>query len=109
MAKKAHEVSFAVAGKIGDLVYQRVRKGKGNIQTSGKYDLQLRRQGAIIDARTPAQILTRDRMAAATAAYQALDQAARDTWRKKAANARATGYNLFVKEYCKAHPLPEVP
>lgn len=107
MAKKAHEVSFAVAGKIGDLVYQRVRKGKGNIQTRGKYDLQLRTSGGWTDARTPAQLQGRARMAAATAEYQKLTAEQRAQWKAKASRTTRTGYNLFVADFCAAHPLTE--
>jgi len=107
MAKYAHDLSIAVTGKIGNLVYQRVAKGNGNINTPGTYDLQLRQQKAITDAATPAQLAGRARISAATAAYQALSDAERDAYRKRASRSSATGYNLFVREFCQAHPISE--
>jgi len=65
MSRTAHTVSFKITGKVGDVIYQRVRKGKGNIETEGKYDLQIRSIGQPIDPRTPAQVKTRERIAAA--------------------------------------------
>jgi hypothetical protein len=104
---KAHEISIAVTGKIGDQVYQRVRKGLGNIETQGRYDLQLRAHAPQTDARTPAQLRTRARIAAATRAYQALSDAERLVYKRKANRLHATGYNLFVREFCRAHPVEE--
>lgn len=107
MSKTAHTLSIAITGAIGDLVYQRVRKGRGNIETAGHYDLQVRTKGGFTDARTAAQLQGRARIAAATAAYKALSPAERETWRLAAKRSRGTGYNLFVRAFCQAHPLSE--
>jgi len=107
MTTKAHDISLAVRGRIGDLVYQRVRKGKGNIETRGHYDLQLRTRGGWTDARKPAQLQGRARIAAATAEYQKLTAEQRAQWKTRANRTTRTGYNLFVADFCAAHPLTE--
>jgi hypothetical protein len=107
MTRKAHELSLVVRGKVGGMVYQRVRKGLGNIPTVGKWDLQLREAGSPIDRRSVYQLRLRARLAAATAAYKALDPAEREAWRLKAEGQRKTGYNLFIRAFCEAHPASE--
>ena len=107
MSRTAQTVSFKITGKVGDVIYQRVRKGKGNIETEGKYDLQIRSIGQPIDPRTPAQVKTRERITAATAAYKALTQQERDAWKASATRNKLTGYNLFIRHYCAAHPITE--
>jgi hypothetical protein len=107
MTRKPHELSLMVRGKVGGMVYQRVRKGLGNLQTVGKWDLQLREPGDPIDRRSPAQLRLRARLAAATATYQALSEAERDAWRERAEGSRKTGYNLFVRDFCERHPASE--
>lgn len=107
MTTKAHQLTLAVRGRVGDLVYQRVAKGKGNIETDGHYDLQLRQERPRVDAGSPQQLKTRARIATGTNAYQALTAAERQTWRSRAAKTRLTGYNLFMRDYCAAHPLEE--
>lgn len=107
MAKYPHDLSVAVTGKVGDLVYQRVKKGRGNIPTAGPRDLQLRAHAPQTDARTPAQLQVRARLAAATVAYQSLPADQREMWARKSKGARQTGYNLFVRDFCAVHPLSE--
>ena len=109
MSKTAHTLSVAITGAIGDIVYQRVRKGRGNIETDGHHDLQIRVKGGFTDARTTAQLQGRARIAAATAAYKALTPAERETWRLAAKGIRGTGYNLFVRDFCQTHPLSDLP
>lgn len=107
MAKHPHDLSIGVTGKIGDLVYQRVKKGRGNIPTSGPKDIQLRAHVPQTDARTPAQLQVRARLAAATAAYQALSAEQREMWKRQGKGARQTGYNLFVRDFCAVHQISE--
>lgn len=107
MATTAHNLSLAITGKIGDIVYQRVRKGLGNIETLGRHDLQIRRLGSRIDNPSPRQLQSRARIAAATVAYQALSELERGAWRERTSKKHSTGYNLFVREFCSAHPLEE--
>lgn len=107
MSSDPHKITVAVRGKIGPVVYQRVRKGKGNIRTAGHYDLQVRALGTHTDRRSPAQLALRARLAAATAAYKALPPADRATWKTRARKLKATGYNLFVRDYCEQHPITE--
>ena len=118
MKNPVHKVTLAVTGKVHQgydpltgkpfkMVYQRVRKGLGNIEQRGRMDLQIRVQPAIRDKQSPAQLQSRARLAAATQAWQTLDEAAQAAWRKRAATIKMTGFNLFVKNYCKEHPLSE--
>lgn len=107
MAKYAHTLSIRVTGKIGDLVYQRVKKGRGNIPTNGPHDLQLRAHVPQTDARTPEQLRVRARLAAATAAYQALTVQEREELRKQTQGSKQTGFNRFVRDFCRAHEVSE--
>ncbi|WP_262967316.1 hypothetical protein, partial [Methylobacter psychrophilus] len=116
--KPVHQVTVAVTGKFHDgynpltgkpfkLVYQRVRKGLGNIENRGRMDLQIRVQVSIRDKQSPTQLQSRKRLAAATAAYKHLDNTAKTDWCRQAAKLRMTGFNLYIRRYCKAHPLTE--
>lgn len=107
MAKLAHELTTGIRGKIGNLVYQRVKKGAGNIPLPGDYDLQLRTEVPRTDAQSPLQLLYRARLAAATLAYQALSPVERETWKAAAHGTAATGYNLFVRDFCRSHSPEE--
>lgn len=107
MAKYAHDISLDVRGKVGQHVYQRAKKGRGNIPTHGPYDLQLRAHVPQTDARTPAQLRVRARIAAATRAYKMLSATEREALRKQTKNQRQTAFNLFVHEFCASHPLSE--
>ena len=90
-----------MTGKAFKMVYQRVRKGLGNIGTHGRMDLQLRLQPPIIDKKSKAQLQGRARMAAAVLAWQGLDGAEKTVWRNNAACLRMTGFNLFISGFCK--------
>lgn len=115
---RPHEVSGLILGKIGikvdpitgysiPMVYQRVGRGRGNIKNIGKRDLQLRREPPREDAQSDAQMMLRRRMAAAVQAYQALNDIERAAYKAKARERRQTGYNLFIAEFCEAHPVEE--
>jgi hypothetical protein len=107
MAKYPHDLSIGVSGKVGQVVYQRVKKGRGNIPTSGPQDLQLRAHVPQTDARTPAQLQVRARLAAATAAYQVLPADQRAALQKQTQGKHQTGFNLFVQQFCRNHELSE--
>lgn len=107
MAKLPHNLSIGITGKVGEVVYQRVKKGRGNIATAGPQDLQLRAHVPQTDARTPAQLQVRARLAAATAAYQALTEEQRADLRKQTRGSKQTGFNRFVADFCSAHALSE--
>lgn len=107
MAKYPHDLSIAVTGKVGQVVYQRVKKGRGNIPTKGPQDLQLRAHAPQTDARTPAQLRVRARLAAATAAYQVLPADQREALQKQTRGKQQTGFNLFVQQFCAQHELSE--
>lgn len=101
------KITLAIRGRIGDKIIQRVAKGKGNILTKGRYDLQIRSEPPRRDARSPLQLRGRARMKAATTAYQALSSEERRSWRLRASRSTRTGYNLFIAEFCATHPLTE--
>lgn len=103
--KPIHELAIIVTGKNGTHVYQRVGKGRGNISRPGRHDLQLRQHVIPTDYKTAPQIACRQRLAAATLAWQELQPENKEEWRKKAKHRKATGFNLFVKDYCRTHPL----
>lgn len=116
--KLPHEISIGVYGKVKlsldpndpnpqDYIYQRVRKGKGGITAPGRHDMQLRRKGTRLDNPSLTQLQGRSRMAAATAAWKALDDEQRHTLNRRALPLSISGFNLFVREFCAAHPREE--
>ena len=105
--KPPHELIASIRGALGDHVYQRVGKGRGNIATPGRHDMQLRRRVIPTNYRTEPQQQNRRRMAAATAAWANATEEERRFWRKRAKNKRCTGFNLFVKDFCRRHPVEE--
>ena len=118
MNKPLHKLVLSVKGKISSgydpltgkpfkLVYQRVRKGLGNIETQGRFDLQIRHQAAIIDKKSPAQLQGRARMAAAVLAWQGLAEGDKAVFRERAVNKHMTGFNLFIHQFCNDHLLSE--
>ncbi len=113
--KLPHQLAIGVYGKIKlsldpndpnprEYIYQRVRKGKGGIESPGRYDMQLRRKGERIDNPSLTQLQGRARMRAATAAWQVLDPAEQDALRRRADALNLSGFNLFVREFCATHP-----
>jgi len=88
-------------------VLQRVEKGSGNIPTNRKHDMQLRRHVIPYDPKTPTQIAGRARIRAATQAWHQMGEEERQVWRDKAKKLVMTGFNLHIRQYCRAHPLSE--
>jgi len=111
MTRRPHELSLKITGAAEvdgtRRVYQRVGKGYGNLNTPGRHDLQLRRHVVPTDYRTAPQLRCRTRLAAATAAWQVLEEPERDHWRTLAGKRRMTGFNLFVRDFCRNHPVEE--
>ncbi len=105
--KPLHELTISVRGKAGDMVYQRVGKGRGNLDDTGRYGVQLRRHVIPTDYRTEAQQQNRRRMAAAVAAWQGLTPDEWHAWNQKAKHQRRTGFNLFIRQFCRVHPVTE--
>ena len=103
--KPLHELSIIVTGKSEGHVYQRVGKGRGNISRPGHHDLQRRAHVIPTDYKTAPQIACRQRLKAATLAWQQLQEEEKAGWRRKARHRKATGFNLFVRDYCHNHPL----
>jgi hypothetical protein len=102
-----HVVINRETGQRVRVVYQRTSRGFGNIRRLGKRDLQMRTEPPREDARSEAQLLLRRRMAAAVRAYQALDDIQRAALKARANPINRTGYNLFIAEFCAAHPVEE--
>lgn len=100
-----HEVTLIVTGKAEGYVYQRVGKGRGNINRPGHHDLQRRAHVIPTDYKTAPQVACRQRLAAATLAWQELPSEDKAAWKKKAKHRKVTGFNLFVRDYCRTHPL----
>lgn len=86
------------------VVYQRVKKGLGNIPRHATKDLQRRRHVIPADPKTPTQRAGRARIAAATAAWQALAEPAKQAWRDTALTLPLSGFQLFVRDFCANHP-----
>lgn len=95
------------AGQSKRVVYQRTSRGFGNIRRIGNRDLQMRIEPPREDARSEEQLRLRRRMTAAVRAYKALDSEQRLAYRTRARARNRTGYNLFIAEFCAAHPAEE--
>lgn len=113
-----HQVAKRVTGKIHagydpftglpfKMVYQRVRKGLGNLDDNGRMGLQFRVQPIITDKKSAAQLKSRARLAAATAAYQDLAPTEKETLKLAATALHMTGYNLFIKQFCETHNIED--
>ena len=113
-----HQVAKHVTGKIQSgydpftgkpfhMVYQRVRKGLGNLEDTGGMGLQFRVQALITDKKSTAQLKNRARMAAAVTAYQLLSQGQKESLKEVAQDLQMTGYNLFIKLFCETHNLED--
>lgn len=94
-------------GKAFKMVYQKVRKGLGNIEHNGRDDLQLRVQVKIRDKQSAKQLQCRARITAGTIAWQSLDESEKQIYRVYALDKHLTGFNLFMRNYCQLHPLTE--
>lgn len=86
-------------------VYQRTRRGAGNIRSRGTRSFQLRDYVYSNPGNTPRQLAGRVRFAEAVAAYQALTPEEREPWIKRAKGAHMSHYNLFLRHYARTHPL----
>jgi hypothetical protein len=113
-----HQVAKHVTGKIQSgydpftgkpfkMVYQRVRKGLGNLEDTGGMGLQFRVQALIIDKKSTAQLKSRARMAAAVTAYQQLPFIEKEALKEVALDLNITGYNLFIKLFCETHKIED--
>jgi hypothetical protein len=118
MSVELHKIVMGVKGKISigldpltgkgvKFVYQRVRKGLGNIPTRGRMDLQFRIEPPRIDKKSATQLQGRARITAAVAQWQGMTVAEKDVFRQRAKRLCMSGYNLSIRDYCSAHPLSE--
>ena len=112
MTKPLHELSTLVTGKLTKpgaeptsepikLVYQRVAKNKGNLGNIGKYGYQLRHETPRNDRKSASQLSGREKLKAATQAWQGLSMSERETWKTKASRLHITGYNLFCSQHMR--------
>ena len=104
---KIHSGYDPFTGKPFKMVYQRVRKGLGNLEDTGGMGLQFRVQALITDKKSAAQLKSRARLAAATAAYQLLSQEHKELLKESALDLNITGYNLFIKQFCETHHIED--
>jgi len=113
-----HQVAKRVTGKIQSgydpftgepfkMVYQRVRKGLGNLDDIGRMGLQFRVQALITDKKSTAQLQSRARLAAAVAVYQTLPFTEKQALKLAALDLHMTGYNLFIKQFCETHNIED--
>lgn len=107
LEKLAIKVTGTVHRDGQKVVYQRTAKGLGNITVPGRHDLQRRKHVIPTDYRTESQIRCRARIAAATAAWHELGDAQRRDWDRKSGKKPISGFNLFVRDFCRIHPLTE--
>lgn len=84
-------------------VYQRVKKGFGNILTRHPYDLQLRRHVVPFDPQTSAQLSRRQVFANAVAAWHALTPSEKDQWAEQGKPHALPGYHWFLSSYLKSN------
>ena len=59
------------------------------------------------DARSPGQLRTRRRIQAATNAWHVLTEPEKQVWRIKAKKLKHTGFNEFIRQFCRKHPVAE--
>ncbi|MEI8209414.1 MAG: hypothetical protein WCG16_09430 [Methylococcales bacterium] len=104
---KIHQGYDPFTGKAFTMVYQRVRKGLGNLDDQGKMGLQLRVEPPRTDKKSLSQLRCRARLTAATAAWKTLDTEQKFIFSENAVGKNITGYNLFISGYCKQHPLSD--
>lgn len=84
-------------------VYQRVKKGLGNIPTRHPYDLQLRRHVIPFDPLTAAQLARRQVFADAVTAWHALTPAEKAQWTEQGKPNALPGYHWFISRWLKTH------
>jgi len=87
------------------VVFQRTGKKYGNIATPYPHGHQKRAHVIPYDPRTPHQQALRARIAAATAAWHTLTEPERQEYRDQARTLGHTGFNEWISQYCKAHPI----
>lgn len=91
--------------------YQRGMKHYGNCVHGKDYGLILRKmcdyQNDWKDARSPGQLRTRRRIQAATNAWHVLTEPEKEVWRVKAKTLKHTGFNEFIRQFCRKHPVSE--
>lgn len=113
-----HQVNLLVTGAImvNDLdnpgqqirkVYQRTARNKGNLPRRGSKGYQLRAYVHSSPGDTPGQLAGRRRMAAAVTAWQGLSEAEKDEYRRQGKPRRRSGYNWFIRQFCRTHPISE--
>lgn len=105
LAGALYEADATAPGGRRRVVYQGVAPGMGNLAGSPDRSRQKRAHVIPADPRTPYQRALRQRMADATAAWHLLTAPQRAEWRARASSAHCTGFNLHVRDWCRAHPL----
>lgn len=102
-------IGFEVGGKIGQTVYQRAGSPGPDGKFSKKKKLQCRRHVIPRDPRTHEQLLARARFQAAVKEACELSESERQIYRErvKRGNLKLNWDNLFIREFCRKHPLHE--
>lgn len=90
----------------GKYVYQRVRRGLGNVVGHPNRALQLRSHVIPFDPRTLAQRRQRAHMRNAVSAYHAATEQEKRAHHAEAIINQVTDFNAFVAHYMRTNPLP---
>ena len=115
--KPLHQITLNVTGKVlmedqyaqaAVYVYQRTKPGCGNLNIGTRQDRMLRKHTPGAPAPSLNQNLVRWRFQDAIAAWKALDPATQAEWEQRARSLVMTGYNLFLREFFRANPLPDL-
>ena len=94
--------SGGVLGRLGDVVYQRVKPGLGNVAEDPTRSLQVRRYVPNHPGNSPAQAVQRSKFAGATAAWRALTAEQKMAWNDDAKGRGVSGWNLFISAWMMA-------
>jgi hypothetical protein len=88
-------------------VYQRTRPGRGHFKGPDGKDYALRRHGTRTDNPSPEQLQGRARITAGNAAWKTLEPHEKTAYGLRARKLQMSGYNLFIRDFCREHPLSE--
>lgn len=85
-----------------EYVFQKTWPRLKNRDEPNTHANQVRRHVAYEQANSLAQIASRQKLADAVSAWQAMDAEAREEWKNQADGKALTGFNLFVKSFIKS-------
>lgn len=98
-------VPFGTTKPLAKYVYQKTRKGQGNIEGDKTRTRQVRRWVKGINPKTPGQILNRARFKKGVAAWHILTPEQKQTYKKPAEKLHLNNFQLFMRIWCSSQPL----